>query len=452
MELISYIPTNTFHILSTAEDLSNLPKECIVHDFHPKYKIEPALNKFHFHATETKSTFDSNTKINTNVDADADPASHLNSPPDTLINRNIDRNPAAAHDSNPNPNSHVHLNPDPNLDLHFELNHDRTVDSSIHVDTKSNTKIQTNLNSEPNINLKADPNKQFKTTKRTQKNENKHFNSHSQTRSNTHSSFNPDQNSARSTDTAHDSELDFQQNKNQKIELKISVYSTSLEQLQTTIEQWKPKLNNLKFEVFIHSTRLIVLSSTIEFISQILLFVSSQPIVIWIEQKMNSRILNNEATATLQSGRRINATRIFQQHNLRGSGQMISIGDNILDTSHCFLTYFSLPHCAECDISNTTFPCIMHTDQCIFPSSNTKIAGYRAYTDIDYQTYLTPTNSHGTHVTGSICGMGAGKLAGYSGQAPNAQLVFTQLGAVNPGDPTKLDQIIAPPDLYTYKT
>lgn len=113
----------------------------------------------------------------------------------------------------------------------------------------------------------------------------------------------------------------------------------------------------------------------------------------WIEEKLEYRILNNNATMIM------NVTPVRNNYGINGSGQIIAIADTGLDTGY----------------NNES----MHDDL-----EGRIISINDTANDGD----VSDTNGHGTHVAGSALGNGARSGGLYSGAATEAQLIFQAIG------------------------
>jgi hypothetical protein len=235
--------------------------------------------------------------------------------------------------------------------------------------------------------------------------------------------------------------INFQKSKNQQ--LTITIHIDSIDELQVLIEKWKTKLQT---KIKIVSNRILIVTCTEENISNIVTFLSEQEQVTWIEPKIPIQMNNIEATATLQSGRKQNANRIYHETGIRGQNQIIAIADSFLDVDHCFFSDpdTSVQYCDECTHGSNSVNCTMSSSRCTSPSSHRKIAAYWNYAHVDRDEFLEEEdNSHGTHTCGSALGSTDNKqLSSYGGQAPDAKLAFTQVGP----------SILIPDDLYRYAT
>ena len=132
----------------------------------------------------------------------------------------------------------------------------------------------------------------------------------------------------------------------------------------------------------------------------------------WIELFLQPKLMNNVAV----DGARMNVRPVWTNHNLRGSGQIIGVGDTGLDTGNL-----------------TT----MHPD-----FTNRIQAAFGLVSASDWSDH----GGHGTHVAGSVLGNGSAYSNGlFSGVAPEAKLVMQSIGGVTSGD----DSVYPPSPLNT---
>ncbi len=151
--------------------------------------------------------------------------------------------------------------------------------------------------------------------------------------------------------------------------------------------------------------------------------IACQPDIQWIDIAPSYRIFNNNSAGV------INATGIWQDYGLNGSGQIVTVCDTGLDTGSLatlhpdfqgkLLNTYNLGRPLNWSDDN------IHTP---FPE-------------------LEPVGGHGTHVAGSVVGTGAGSGGAIKGIAYGAELVF-QSTMTTDGDlaiPADLTNLFTPP-------
>ena len=151
--------------------------------------------------------------------------------------------------------------------------------------------------------------------------------------------------------------------------------------------------------------------------------------IIWIEAAQVGTIQNDIAASSVQSD--IIGDHPIWDQKLTGSGQIIHVSDTGLHHESCF---FNDP------LQQISF----------FPNFNNdhrKIVSYRRFINPDGSRDSSDANSHGTHVTGSICGSTVNSLnpmSKYAGLAPDAKVVFDDIS----GSSSSL--LSLPNDLYAF--
>eukprot|EP01060_Flectonema_neradi_P015470 TRINITY_DN2208_c0_g2_i1.p1 TRINITY_DN2208_c0_g2~~TRINITY_DN2208_c0_g2_i1.p1 ORF type:complete len:1303 (+),score=236.34 TRINITY_DN2208_c0_g2_i1:75-3911(+) len=150
---------------------------------------------------------------------------------------------------------------------------------------------------------------------------------------------------------------------------------------------------------------------------------------VWIEKVQLVEVQNDIATSTVQSDV-VGRHRVWE-HGLTGTGQVIHVSDTGLHYESCF---FEDP-----GQRIAFFP--------DFNSNHRKVVSYRQFINADGSRDNTDGNSHGTHVTGSICGSTvdpSNPMKKYSGLAPDAKVVFDDISG------TRSSLLTLPNDLYVF--
>ena len=171
---------------------------------------------------------------------------------------------------------------------------------------------------------------------------------------------------------------------------------------------------------------------------EIVAAVASMSTVVWIEPYFELQLHNINASGPIQGNAPGEAGRAIFAQGLTGTGQIVAVVDSGNDSDHCaFKTLNGVT--AVTDFTNTAEPAIGP----LFPDR--KVIGYwvqkgaDAYDDDATCPGGTPTGFHGTHTSGSAVGdnpatpsspTNAGVDDG-DGMAPNAQLLFQDIGASN---------------------
>ena len=153
-----------------------------------------------------------------------------------------------------------------------------------------------------------------------------------------------------------------------------------------------------------------------------------------VEVEHPAIVLNDDAVSLVQSGRS-NADTI-RNLGLLGDEQTIAIGDSWLDVNQCFFVDTpALDVCTDFTFMDSSYTFSAEANRtfqvkgCLPGSANTdhrKVAGYWTF----YTNTLLVDGSHGTHVAGTAAGTAfkPTTISRFNGAAPNAKVVFTQIG------------------------
>ncbi len=146
-------------------------------------------------------------------------------------------------------------------------------------------------------------------------------------------------------------------------------------------------------------------------LSVLVVYLASQPEVLYLEQGVVPVKMNQEAAWITQSG--IPEHTTAWDGGLNGSGEVIGVADTGVDRYHC---YFS-----EADGSSPVEPCTPKHPTADF--SKRKIVQYIAYADT-----TDKQSGHGTHVAGSAAGSTPTLSSGDPGMAYGAQIAVFDFG------------------------
>lgn len=161
--------------------------------------------------------------------------------------------------------------------------------------------------------------------------------------------------------------------------------------------------------------------------------------VAWIEPWREITLHNNSAAGPIQSGITGDTSHTIFAQGLTGTGQIVAVADSGADVDMCFFRNLNGSD-AVTPASSTVAPEL----GTLFPTN--KVIGYWVQPGADaYDNNEicgddgSPTSFHGTHVSGSAVGdnfltPSTASTAGMDpgdGMAPNAQLLFQDIGAAN---------------------
>lgn len=131
--------------------------------------------------------------------------------------------------------------------------------------------------------------------------------------------------------------------------------------------------------------------------------------VVWVERRFPVITWNRWAKGVCQSGDPTNVPLFGSKVNLTGHGEIVGVADTGIDKNNC---YFDDPnHKVPFNKINM---------------NHRKIVSYITFAD-----NCDDDESHGTHVAGSVLGYSSlryGDFPRYNGNAPNAKLVFMDIG------------------------
>eukprot|EP00457_Paulinella_chromatophora_P001141 gb/GEZN01001143.1/.p1 GENE.gb/GEZN01001143.1/~~gb/GEZN01001143.1/.p1 ORF type:complete len:971 (-),score=151.65 gb/GEZN01001143.1/:310-3222(-) len=163
----------------------------------------------------------------------------------------------------------------------------------------------------------------------------------------------------------------------------------------------------------------IVFSATarVSDLSKLVKALANRPEVMAVEKFTQPRILNMFARGIVQNGNKDGTTPIFNIQQLKGQGEIIGVADSGLDYDHCFFSDY---------VGSTNTPWDFMSNE--KNPSGRKVLAYHKIGNADYK---DDANGHGTHVCGSIVGSppaGHPEMAAYGGTAPEAKLIFADVG------------------------
>ena len=146
----------------------------------------------------------------------------------------------------------------------------------------------------------------------------------------------------------------------------------------------------------------------------------------WLEPAPEVRVRNYNAAALLQhSGSAVGARRVWDA-GIRGSGQLVGMGDSGIDMTSCYFAH-------------------------IGPNNSTLAAGPDHRKVVAYNSAPGDSldlNGHGTHTAASLagsCSPGSSQdAARWNGMAPGSRIVFTDIGAGNNGSRLFLPASLSP--------
>ncbi|KAN0042097.1 hypothetical protein ACTFIV_004656 [Dictyostelium citrinum] len=210
------------------------------------------------------------------------------------------------------------------------------------------------------------------------------------------------------------------------------------------IQRWESTLNsiltsyNSKVKLTLINSKKLksIVSCKDESSSSCSLITSEKLVYKWISEQSESNYI--ERSEKLQTANRLSPTVIFGTKDtlvnndrinipLRGKGQILSIADTGLDSSHCFF-------------SDSKFPIPFNQVN----QNHRKVVTYITYHDNeDY------VNGHGTHVCGSAAGTpedSSWGISSFSGLATDAKIAFYDLssGTAEPTPPEDYSQMYKP--------
>ena len=148
----------------------------------------------------------------------------------------------------------------------------------------------------------------------------------------------------------------------------------------------------------------------------------------WIEPNDRAEFHNSASSRAIQGNTNTDAGRTLFAHNITGTGQIVAVADSGLDDDMCFFRTFN-GRDAVTDAAEAT------TDAVGPLSPQNKVIGYWVQENAD--AYDDSVHDfHGTHTAGTVAGdnfahpsssTDAG-LDSYDGMAPNAQILFQDIG------------------------
>lgn len=242
-------------------------------------------------------------------------------------------------------------------------------------------------------------------------------------------------------------------NRSNSLYMDLSVHSfrdTDNDILKGLIKKYLPQATILKTNIPEGYHQIIIQVPASE-VTQALDTLSTLEDIQWITTYNAERFLNTEAVTAIQANQTTgltnnnyvpNITPIWDQ-GLYGSGQIVGIADSGLDRNEDWFVHLDKGSGVVSAITNAedVFPPIVGTTH-----PDNKVFAY--WTMPGAEAYDQPFSYHGTHVTGSVAGdrllsIGSGPAGSVSspsshgydnddGMAPNAQILFSDLGAYDP--------------------
>lgn len=208
-----------------------------------------------------------------------------------------------------------------------------------------------------------------------------------------------------------------------RVARKLEALSGGVFTLRVTEDNWMPRL---------------VIAVPLSGRDEVVRAASRLEAVSWIEPRREIRLHNNNALGPVQSGTTGGESTTIFAHGLTGTGQIAAVADSGADIDMCYFRNLNGTE-AVTPASETIAP-EMGT---FFPTN--KVVGYwvqenaDAYDNNEACGESPPTGFHGTHTSSSVLGDNLATPSSPTnpgvdpgdGMAPNAQLLFQDIGAAN---------------------